>query len=157
MAGLAEPRAPELRAMKDMLADLRQSRDDWNAQAEIRQLRQRIDAKLEGKRDVYARSVAGLQSRTAEIHCARPVDPLIAHDFEAESLALIQAGDSCVPMLSPLGQGRGHCQSNGWSSARGATRPPLGRTFKPRGLATRPRQQSVSACRLAGRLDGALD
>jgi hypothetical protein len=49
------------------------------------------------------------------------------------------------------------CQSNGWSSARGTTRPPLGRTFKPRGLATRPRQQSVSACRLAGRLDGALD
>jgi hypothetical protein len=28
--------------------------------------------------------------------CARSADPLIAHDFEAESLALIQAGHSCA-------------------------------------------------------------
>jgi hypothetical protein len=55
-----------------------------------------IDAKLDEKRDFYARSVAGLQSRNAKILCARCADPLIAHDFEAESLALIQAGHSCA-------------------------------------------------------------
>ena len=49
-----------------------------------------------GKRHVYARSVVGLQFRGAEILCARSIDPLIAHDFEAESLALIQTGHSCA-------------------------------------------------------------
>jgi hypothetical protein len=53
-----------------------------------------IDARIEGKRHVYARS--GLQSRSAEILCARSADPLIVHDFEAEVLALIQAGHSCA-------------------------------------------------------------
>src|SRR5208337_1331493 len=43
-----------------------------------------------------ARSVAGLQFRSPETLCARSADPLIAHDFEAESLALIQAGHSCA-------------------------------------------------------------
>ena len=57
---------------------------------------QRIDAKLDEKRHFCARSVAGLQSRNAKILCARSGDPLIAHDFEAESLALIQAGHSCA-------------------------------------------------------------
>jgi hypothetical protein len=56
-----------------------------------------IDAKLDEKRHFYARSVAGLQSRNAKILCARSADHLIAHDFEAESLALmIQAGHSCA-------------------------------------------------------------
>jgi hypothetical protein len=55
-----------------------------------------IDAKLDEKRHFYARSVAGLQSRNANILCARSADPLIAQDFEAESLALIQAGHSCA-------------------------------------------------------------
>src|SRR5271165_7246696 len=55
-----------------------------------------IDAKLDEKRHFYARSVAGLQSRNAKILCARSADPLIAHDFETESLALIQAGHSCA-------------------------------------------------------------
>jgi hypothetical protein len=36
----------------------------------------------------------GPQFRSAEIHCARSADPLIAHDFEAQSLAPIQAGQS---------------------------------------------------------------
>jgi hypothetical protein len=81
-----------------MLAELRRSCDDRNAQAEIRPLWQRTEAKLdiEGERHVYARSVAGLQSRYAELHRARSADPLIAHDFETESLALIQAGHSCA-------------------------------------------------------------
>src|SRR5208337_1972337 len=43
-----------------------------------------------------SRSVAGLQFRNAEIHCARSADPRIVHDFETESLALIQAGHSCA-------------------------------------------------------------
>ena len=33
---------------------------------------------------------------TLRIHCARSADPLIAHDFEYYSLALIQAGHSCA-------------------------------------------------------------
>jgi hypothetical protein len=37
----------------------------------------------------HAGSVAVLQFRSVEILCARSADPLIAHDFEAESLALI--------------------------------------------------------------------
>jgi hypothetical protein len=53
-----------------------------------------IDARIEGKRNVYARS--GLQSRTAEILSARSADPLIVHDLEAEALAWIQAGHSCA-------------------------------------------------------------
>jgi hypothetical protein len=53
-----------------------------------------IDARIEGKRNVYARS--GLQSRSAEILSARSADPLIVHDLEAEALALIQAGHSCA-------------------------------------------------------------
>ena len=53
-----------------------------------------IDARIKGKRNVYARS--GLQSRSAEILCARFADPLIVHDLEAEALALIQAGHSCA-------------------------------------------------------------
>ena len=36
MAGFAEPRASEPQAMKDMLAELRHSRDGCTAQAEIR-------------------------------------------------------------------------------------------------------------------------
>jgi hypothetical protein len=55
-----------------------------------------IDAKLDEKRHFYARSVAGLQSRNAKILGARSADPLIAHDFEAESLAWIQPGHSCA-------------------------------------------------------------
>jgi hypothetical protein len=31
-----------------------------------------------------------------EILCTRSADPLIVHDFEAESLALIQAGHLCA-------------------------------------------------------------
>jgi hypothetical protein len=54
----------------------------------------RIDARLEGKRNVYARS--GQQSRSAEILCARSADPLIVHDLEAEALVFIQAGHSCA-------------------------------------------------------------
>jgi hypothetical protein len=38
----------------------------------------------------------GLQSGGAEILCARSTDPLIAHDFEPESLALIQTGHPCA-------------------------------------------------------------
>ena len=53
-----------------------------------------IDARIEGKFNVYARS--GLQSRSAEILSARSADPLIVHDLEAEALALIQAGHSCA-------------------------------------------------------------
>ena len=53
-----------------------------------------IDARIERKRNVYARS--GLQSRSAEILSARSADPLIVHDLEAEALALIQAGHSCA-------------------------------------------------------------
>jgi hypothetical protein len=81
-----------------MLAERRRSCDDWNAQAGIRRFWfwQRTETKLEGERHVYARSVAGLQFRNAEIHCARSADPLIAHDFETESLALIKAGHSCA-------------------------------------------------------------
>ena len=52
----------------------------------------RIDTRIKGKRNVYAGS--GLQSRSAEIVCARSADPLIVHDVEAEALALIQAGHS---------------------------------------------------------------
>ena len=33
---------------------------------------------------------------TLRLHRARSADPLIAHDFETESLALIQAGHSCA-------------------------------------------------------------
>ena len=55
-----------------------------------------IDAKLDEKRHFNARSVAGLQSRNAKILGARSADPLIAHDFEAESLAWIQPGHSCA-------------------------------------------------------------
>ncbi len=84
-------------AVKDMLAEFRQGRDDWKAQAEVRWLSgDGSTLSSKGKRHVYARSVAGLQSRNAEIHCARSADPLIAHDFETESLALIQAGHSCA-------------------------------------------------------------
>jgi hypothetical protein len=53
-----------------------------------------IDARIEGKRNVYARS--RLQPRSAEILSARSADPLIVHDLEAEALALIQAGHSCA-------------------------------------------------------------
>ena len=62
----------------------------------MRALRASAAAKLEGKPPIYEGSVAALQSRNAEVHCARPVDPLIAHDFETQSLALIQAGNSCA-------------------------------------------------------------
>jgi hypothetical protein len=51
-----------------------------------------IDARIEGERNVYARS--GRQSRSAKILSARSADPLIVHDLEAEALALIQAGHS---------------------------------------------------------------
>jgi hypothetical protein len=53
-----------------------------------------VDARIEGKRNVYARS--GLQPRSAEILSTRSADPLIVHDLEAEALALIQAGHSCA-------------------------------------------------------------
>ena len=53
-----------------------------------------IDARLEGKFNVYACS--DLQSRSTEILCARSADPLIVHDLEAEALALIRAGHSCA-------------------------------------------------------------
>ncbi len=42
LAGLADPRAPELRAMKATLAEIGQSRDDWRRQAEVRRLWQWI-------------------------------------------------------------------------------------------------------------------
>src|ERR1700722_2890288 len=57
-------------------------------------LRRPIDARIEGKPNVYARS--GLQSRSAEILSARSADPFIVHDVEAEALVLIQAGHSCA-------------------------------------------------------------
>src|SRR5271157_6332350 len=38
LAGLADPRALELRAMKATLAKIGQSRDDWRRQAEVRRL-----------------------------------------------------------------------------------------------------------------------
>src|SRR5271166_6296912 len=38
LAGLADPRAPQLRAMKATLAEIGQSRDDWRRQAEVRRL-----------------------------------------------------------------------------------------------------------------------
>src|ERR1700722_13558717 len=41
-------------------------------------------------------SRSGLQPRSAEILSARPADPLIVHDLEAEALALIQAGYPCA-------------------------------------------------------------
>jgi hypothetical protein len=46
------------------------------------------------RRHIAARSVAGVQSRNAEILGARSADPLIAHNFKAESLRLIQASHS---------------------------------------------------------------
>jgi hypothetical protein len=64
MAGFAEPRAFKPPAMKDMLAELRQSRDDWNAQAEIRRLWRRINAKLEGKRQSMSAQWRGCNPET---------------------------------------------------------------------------------------------
>jgi hypothetical protein len=40
--------------------------------------------------------MAGVQPRNAEIHRARSADPLVVHDFETESLAMIQADHSCA-------------------------------------------------------------
>jgi hypothetical protein len=56
------------------------------------QAAQRIDAKLETLCELNG----GGATRNAEIHCARSADPLVAHDFETESLALIQADHSCA-------------------------------------------------------------
>ena len=82
--------------MKDMLAELRQSRDDWNAQDGFAHLAtDRCEARREAS-CLRALSGGGLYSRSAEVLCARSADPLIVHDFEAEVQALIQAGHSCA-------------------------------------------------------------
>jgi hypothetical protein len=74
------------RAMKDMLAELRQSRDGSTAGRDSPAL---ATDQREARREapVYERLVAGLQSRGAELHCARSADPVIAHDFENATAA----------------------------------------------------------------------
>ena len=80
------------------VAFIRRFKLDFPDAVDIRleELWQWIDVKIEMKRCVYARSVARLQSRSAEMLCARSADLRIVHNFEAELLALIQAGHSCA-------------------------------------------------------------
>ncbi len=73
-----------------------------------------------------ARSVSGLQLRSDEVPCARSAESLIIlHDFESESLALIQSGHSSrstVHILTSTAASPGTASPN-FSTMAGAFAP----------------------------------